>query len=130
MTSTTRRYRAGYLEIGWAAPPTCRTRSRDLNRALADGMEIGTHFNGHFCASAGLPSGGDSDDTRLGRRAQPVLPPRARLPDRTTRPAVGAKARAEDITGDRTPPRGQAVMLYPRLAGHGFRYDSSFTRSP
>ena len=35
-----------------------RTEINDLNRALAAGMEIGTHFNGHFCASAGLPSGG------------------------------------------------------------------------
>lgn len=124
-------YAPGTSEIGWGTPYDVGVEIADIDRALAAGMEIGTHFNGHFCASAGLPSGGDTwtaEDwnLELGQffhlvrdyRTDNALPPDVRL-DLVPR----------DIAGDRTPClEGSPSALYPALARHGFRYDSSFTR--
>jgi hypothetical protein len=121
----------GTSEIGWGTPDDVRVEIGDLNRALAAGMEIGTHFNGHFCASAGLPSGGDTWTTRdwdveldqffhllRDYRSDNALPPSVRL-----------RLGPQDITGERTPClEGRPEALYPAVAAHGFAYDSSFTR--
>jgi hypothetical protein len=126
-------YAQGTSEIGWGTPGDVRVEIGDLNRALRSGMEIGTHFNGHFCASAGLPSGGDTWTTRdwdvelnqffhllRDYRTDNALPRSVRL-----------LLRPGEVAGDRTPClEGPASALYPALAAHGFRYDSSFTRSP
>jgi hypothetical protein len=124
-------YPPGTSEIGWGSPDDVRVEIGDLNRAVASGMEVGTHFNGHFCASAGLPSGGDTWttadwDVELDQffhllrdyRADNALPPSVRLD------VTGA-----DITGERTPClEGSPAALYPALVSHHFAYDSSFTR--
>jgi hypothetical protein len=124
-------YSPGTSEIGWGTPDDLRTEVADLDRAVAAGMEIGTHFNGHFCASAGLPSGGNTWSTgdwdveldqffHLLRdyRTDNGLP-------RSVRLDLGAA----DITGDRTPClEGRPAALYPALVSHGFTYDASFTR--
>ncbi len=124
-------YAVGTSEIGWNTPADVPVEIDDLDRALAAGMEIGTHFNGHFCASAGLPSGGDTWTTRdwdveldqffhlvSDYRSDNALPRSAHL-DLT----------AADVTGDRTPClEGHPEALYPALAAHGFSYDASFTR--
>jgi hypothetical protein len=124
-------YAPGTSEIGWGTPADVRTEISDLNRAVADGMEIGTHFNGHFCASAGLPSGGNTWttrdwDTELDQffhllrdyRTDNALPRSVRL-----------RVHSSDVSGDRTPClEGHPAALYPALAAHGFRYDASFTR--
>jgi hypothetical protein len=126
-------YSPGTSEIGWGTPADVRTEIGDLNLAVAAGMEIGTHFNGHFCASAGLPSGGNTWSTRdwdveldqffhllRDYRTDNALPPSVRL-------RIGRA----DITGERTPClEGRPSALYPALAAHGFSYDSSITRSP
>jgi hypothetical protein len=126
-------YAPGTSEIGWGTPADVPVEIGDLNRALASGMEIGTHFNGHFCASAGLPSGGDTWSTRdwdveLDQFFHLLRDYRTdnRLP-----PAVRLHLTSTDITGDRTPClEGKPAALYPALADHGFAYDSSVTRSP
>ena len=126
-------YPAGTSEIGWGSPADVRVEIGALNRALASGMEIGTHFNGHFCASAGLPSGGDTWTTRdwdveLDQFFRLVRDYRA---DNDLPPSVRLRLRPEDVIGDRTPClEGRPAALYPALAAHGFGYDSSFTRSP
>jgi hypothetical protein len=126
-------YPAGTSEIGWGTPADLRVEIRDLNRALADGMEIGTHFNGHFCASAGLPSGGDTWttrdwDTELDQFFHLVRDYRR---DNDLPRSVHLRLRPQDVAGDRTPClEGHPSALYPALAAHGFRYDSSITRSP
>ena len=126
-------YAPGTSEIGWGTTADLSDEIGDLNRALADGMEIGTHFNGHFCASAGLPSGGDTWTTRdwdveLDQFFHLVRDYRS---DNALPPSVRLRLGPEDITGDRTPClEGKPSALYPALAGHGFSYDSSFTRSP
>jgi hypothetical protein len=124
-------YAPGTSEIGWGSPADVPVEIGDLNRAVAAGMEIGTHFNGHFCASAGLPSGGDTWTTRdwdveldqffhllRDYRADNGLPRSVRL-----------HVQPGDITGDRTPClEGTPAALYPALTAHGFAYDASFTR--
>jgi hypothetical protein len=37
---------------GWNTPAEVRTLIKDLDAAYAAGMEIGTHYNGHFCTGA------------------------------------------------------------------------------
>jgi hypothetical protein len=99
-------YSPGTSEIGWGTQADVRTEIGDLNRAAAAGMEIGTHFNGHFCASAGLPSGGNTWSTRdwdveldqffhllRDYRTDNALPPRSGSGSGTpTSPATGRRA--------------------------------------
>jgi hypothetical protein len=124
-------YPPGTSEIGWGAPADVPVEIADLDRAAAAGMEIGTHFNGHFCASAGLPSGGNtwttSDwDAELDQFFHLL---RDYRPDNSLPPSVVLDVTAQDITGDRTPClEGHPAALYPALAAHGFTYDASFTR--
>jgi hypothetical protein len=124
-------YPPGTSEIGWGAPADVPVEIRDLNRAVAAGMEIGTHFNGHFCASAGLPSGGDTWTTRdWGVELDQFLHLlRDYRPDNSLPRPVRLHVRLADITGDRTPClEGTPAALYPALTARGFAYDASFTR--
>lgn len=124
-------YPPGTSEIGWNDPAAVVTEIDDLNRAVRAGMEIGTHFNGHFCASGGLPSGGDTWTTADWDQELDQFFARLRdyrsdngLPS-TTRLLLGPA----DITGERTPClEGRRAALFPALRSHGLRYDSSFTR--
>ncbi len=126
-------YAPGTSEIGWGTPADVRVEIADLDRALDAGMEIGTHFNGHFCASAGLPSGGDTWTTRdwnieLDQFFHLVRDYRA---DNHLPRSVRLHLRRGDVAGGRTPClEGRPSALYPALAAHGFRYDSSITRGP
>jgi len=61
-------YPAGTSQILWNDAADVPEEIANLNRALAAGDEIGTHFNGHFCAGAGLPSGGTRGRLRSGTR--------------------------------------------------------------
>lgn len=124
-------YPPGTSEIGWGSPSDVRVEVADLNRAAAAGMEIGTHFNGHFCASAGLPSGGDTWSTRdwdieLDQFFHLLRDYRS---DNSLPRSVHLDVTRGDIAGDRTPClEGHPSQLYPALVSHGFRYDASFTR--
>lgn len=125
-------YPPGTSEIGWNPATDLRAEIRNLNRARALGDEIGTHFNGHFCAGAGLPSGGDTWDTADWdaeldqfylllthvRRNNPLVP----APRLEVTPA--------DIHGERTPClEGTPAALFPALHHHGLVYDASFSRT-
>jgi hypothetical protein len=101
------------------APDEVRTRINDLNAAIADGDEIGTHYNGHFCRGA-EPSVGfwqtaqwNSElDEFLGfvRNAQ----------------AQGLRVDPAIIRGGRTPClEGRWDQVFPALRAHGMNYDSS-----
>jgi hypothetical protein len=123
-------YPAGTSEISWYPAADLPVEIANLNRALAEGDEIGTHFNGHFCSGAGLPSGGNTWttadwDTELtqffsllrGYRSNNHLPARDHL---DVTPA--------DVHGARTPClEGIPDQLYPALRAHGLTYDSSFS---
>jgi hypothetical protein len=81
-----------------------------------EGNEIGTHYNGHFCGTAGV--GGwtardwsdelDEFDRLLFAKPLPFGP--------------------REVVGGRTPClEGNLSVLYPVLRRHGFRYDASRT---
>ncbi|MEU4194633.1 hypothetical protein AB0E69_22230 [Kribbella sp. NPDC026611] len=49
-------HRPGASEIGWGDPTSILARSTILRDAIAEGHEIGTHANGHFCGTNGVDS--------------------------------------------------------------------------
>jgi hypothetical protein len=123
-------YPAGSSQINWYDEADLPVEIANLNRALRTGNEIGTHFNGHFCAGAGLPSGGNTwseadwdqelsqfFDLLTDYRTNNQLPASVRL-----------RLRPSDIHGSRTPClEGSPEELYPALRRHRLEYDSSFT---
>jgi hypothetical protein len=124
-------YPPGTSEIGWGTPADLPVEIADLNRAVAAGMEVGTHFNGHFCATAGLPSGGNTWsthdwDVELDQFFHLLRDYRT---DNALAASIELRVHAGDVTGDRTPClEGHPAALYPALAVHDFAYDASFTR--
>ncbi len=44
----------GASEIGWGDPAKVVRRTAVLRQAIAEGHEIGTHANGHFCGKTGI----------------------------------------------------------------------------
>ncbi|WP_134122131.1 polysaccharide deacetylase [Kribbella kalugense] len=44
----------GASEIGWGDPANVLGRTKVLREAIAEGHEIGTHANGHFCGANGI----------------------------------------------------------------------------
>ena len=127
------RHSPGSSDIGFAQPEGDRSARSIVRGTLAqiagayrEGHEIGTHFNGHFCA----PYGGNVGEWTntdwqqelnqfyklfFGAAANNHLPSSVRVP-------FGAG----EIIGDRTPClQGDFRALYPTLVAHGFRYDAS-----
>jgi hypothetical protein len=127
------RHAAGLSDIWFARPEGARS-AREVVRgtlqqiavAYREGHEIGTHFNGHFCApytgnvnewtAADWSRELDQFDRLLFRAsANNGLRPRVRLP-------FGR----DEIVGERTPClEGNLPVLDRVLARRGFRYDAS-----
>lgn len=125
-------YAAGTSAIGWTEPQDVPVEIADLDRALASGNEIGTHFNGHFCVGAGLPTGGNTWTTRDWDAELDQF--FALLADVRRNNGLGPDDTLDvtgaDIHGARTPClEGLPDELYPALAAHGLDYDSSFSHS-
>jgi hypothetical protein len=114
------RHEAGSSDIGFAQPQGDLTAHGTLDQIAAgyvEGHEIGTHYNGHFCApypgSVGEWSAADwrQELTQFDR----LLFGAGQLP-------FGRRG----IVGGRTPClQGKLRTLYPVLAARGFRYDAS-----
>jgi len=123
----------GASAIGYAQPRGGLTAAERIGETLnqialayREGNEIGTHFNGHFCAP--LPGGvgtWTASDWRseldqfghllFDASANNGIDPRIRLP---FGPA--------EVVGERTPClQGDMHALLPVLAARGFRYDAS-----
>jgi hypothetical protein len=123
-------YPAGTSEILWYDAADVPVEIINLNRAIAAGDEIGTHFNGHFCTGAGLPSGGNTWKTadwneELDQFFHLLTDYRA---DNGLPESVVLDLRPADIRGARTPClEGLPDELYPALRRHGLDYDSSFS---
>jgi hypothetical protein len=114
----------------WNTPAEAKQEIIDLNQAYASGDEIATHFNGHFCDTAGTSPGGNSWKTAdwnneldqffsfLNNYASiDQIPGIAKL-----------NFTSADITGERTPClEGNQEQLYPALIAHHMDYDQSFT---
>ncbi|MGI9092929.1 MAG: polysaccharide deacetylase [Mycobacteriales bacterium] len=105
------------------------TEVKDLNAAYKRGVEIGTHFNGHFC-SDNRPGGNDWStadwDSELRQFFHFVRSWKTidRLP---TAPSLDVPA--SSITAERTPClEGQPGQLFPALRSNGFTVDSTVVR--
>ncbi len=125
-------YGPGHTEINWNSAADLPVEINDLNQALSEGDEVGTHFNGHFCVGGGEPSGGKNWTTadwnqELDQFFTLIKNYRANNPS-STLPTLNLKA--SDVRGERTPClEGHASALFPALASHQMIYDSSFTKN-
>jgi len=108
------RHRRGASDIGFAqGADVVRATARQIAAAQCEGHEIGTHFNGHFCAGyeGSVDEWGPADWER-------ELDEFERLLD-------DAELKVTPV-GSRTPClEGDMAALYPVLARRGFRYDAS-----
>jgi hypothetical protein len=97
------------------------TRVADLNAVVAAGHEIGTHFNGHFCAG-NEPSGGrwtKADWTAELDQFFDILRDSA---------ARGLRVPGNAVRGGRIPClEGDPAAYLPAMAAHGMTYDTSRT---
>ncbi len=97
------------------------TRIGDLNDVVEHGHEIGTHYNGHFCAG-NEPSGKHWSTAQWNDELDQFFD--------FVRDAVthGLLVAENMIKGGRTPClEGDFAKLAPALAAHGMTYDSSLT---
>lgn len=93
------------------------TRIDDINRAVAAGHEIGTHYNGHFCTGA-EPSVGHWTTAQWNLELDQFFDFVAEAPGLRLAPA--------SVVGGRTPClQGRWDQAVPAMREHGFRYDSS-----
>jgi hypothetical protein len=99
------------------SPAEVAVRIDDLNRAVAAGHEIGTHYNGHFCTGA-EPSVGRWTTAQWNLELDQFFGFVASAPGLRLAPA--------SIVGGRTPClQGRWDQAVPAMRSHGFRYDSS-----
>ncbi|MEV6442691.1 polysaccharide deacetylase [Amycolatopsis sp. NPDC051716] len=114
-------HRPGGASIGFGGSAgEVATRVQDLNTAVAAGHQIGTHYNGHFCAGAEPSVGrwtaaGWADE--IGQFSRFVDDARDRL---------GLHLSAKDVTGGRTPClEGNWAAAFPAMRDAGYTFDSS-----
>lgn len=111
-------HRPGQASIGFGGTEVeVGARIDDLNRALAAGHEIGTHYNGHFCIGA-EPSVGSWNTAQWNDELDQFF--------RFVAEAPGLRLAPAGIRGGRTPClEGRWDQAVPAMWEHGFRYDSS-----
>ncbi len=118
---------AGKSSVGFGGTDAeIATRIKDLNAAYAAGHEIGTHYNGHFCAG-NEPSGASWSTADWNNELDQFFGllknykknnPGADLPT--------LKVPTKSIKGGRTPClEGDLKQLMPAWKQHGLTYDSS-----
>jgi hypothetical protein len=127
------RHVPGSSDIGFAqaegnrsARQMVRGMLEQIVAAYDEGHEIGSHFNGHFCA----PYDGNVDQW-TGADWHQEIHQFYKLffgasKNNHLRPAVKVPFGPDKIIGERTPClQGDFQALYPTLVSHGFRYDAS-----
>ncbi len=114
------RHSRGRSDIGFAtSPDVVRGTLQQIAAAYREGHEIGTHYNGHFCA----PYDGSVGEWTAADWGQEL--------DEFDRLVFSAHGGAlpfgpDEVIGGRTPClQGDFRVLYPLLAERGFRYDAS-----
>ncbi|GHH63156.1 polysaccharide deacetylase [Lentzea cavernae] len=91
-----------------------------LNQVIADGHEIGTHYNGHFCSNGTQPSV-DKWDTAAWNAE---LAQFKQIVDKSR--AAGLNLPADAVRGGRTPClEGNWDQAFPAMAANGLVYDTS-----
>ena len=120
---------AGKASISWAEPADIPVEIGDINKSLAEGNEIGTHFNGHFC-SDNAPGGNDWNTDDWNSELDQFFSLVKNVNVNNNLPStVKLNLPPGEIKGERTPClEGHAEDLFPALKAHGMTYDSSFTR--
>ena len=115
----------GQSDIGFGDPGSVPTEINNLNKALGQGDEIGTHFNGHFCGTEGndVQNWNTADwNNELDQFFSLV-----KNVDANNHLTDKLNLAASEIKGERTPCLGGTKDdLYPALESHGLTYDSTF----
>ncbi|GAA2970834.1 polysaccharide deacetylase [Actinokineospora diospyrosa] len=113
-------HKPGRASIGFGgSADDVRLLIGDLNTALEQGNEIGTHYNGHFCQGA-EPSVGRWDAAQWNSELDQFFA----FVDRGR--AQGLRLDPKTVKGGRTPClEGRFDVLMPVLANRGMTYDSS-----
>jgi hypothetical protein len=117
------RHARGRSDIGFAPDRQFADATRaELASAYREGDEIGTHFNGHFCA----PFDGNVEDWNAADWSHELDQFETLLFDGDKLPFG-----PDQVVGGRTPClQGNMRVLYPVLARRGFRYDASQVAPP
>ena len=120
----------GNSSISWNSPADLPVEIQDLNQAIDEGNEIGTHFNGHFCAGA-EPSGNQWTTADWNSELDSFFSLVKNV--KANNPGVqmdDLKLTPNMVKGERTPClEGKAEELFPALIAHNMSYDSSFTET-
>ncbi|WP_344603612.1 hypothetical protein [Sporichthya brevicatena] len=116
--------RQGASEVGFAAAENVRPRMEQIRAARAEGHEIGTHYNGHFCGSTGVQRWSTADWLSEIRQFNSFLDNW-----RVNNNATDVRPLGWDsgvIQGGRTPClEGNRSAMYPAMVANGYRYDTS-----
>ncbi len=118
----------GKSSIAFDAPSDIPVEIGNLNKSLALGNEVGTHFNGHFCDD-NPPGGNDWNAADWNNELDQFF---GLVKNVDVNNGITAKVNltAAEVRGERTPClTGHKADLYPALEAHGMDYDSSFTRT-
>ena len=113
-------HRAGYSSIGFGGSRAdVELRIGYLNAAVDAGHEIGTHYNGHFCAGD-EPNVGTWDTDQWNRELDQFFAIVEKARQR------GFKLDPAAVRGGRTPClEGRWDQAFPAMRGHGLAYDTS-----
>ena len=119
----------GKSSISWNTAADLPNQIADLNQAYAEGNEIGTHMNGHFCDDnpPGVSQWTTADwNNELGQFFALVKNVKANNPGVTMPDLIFD---GSVVKGVRTPClQGKAEELFPALPAHNIVYDTSFTK--
>jgi len=114
----------GTSAIGFSAAENVLPRMEQVRLAHAEGSEIGTHFNGHFCDGTGEGSWSTAQWLSDIRQAKSFLDHWRVNSGNTSAAPLGWDS--SEIVGGRTPClEGRRDQLFPAEVASGFRYDSS-----
>jgi hypothetical protein len=118
---------AGVLGLpGESQEQALRYELEQLRGRFAEGHEIGTHFNGHICGDApgSVAHFTAADWGHELDQFENLVDHANELND--LHPPVDLGFTSADVVGSRTPClQGDLRALYPVLAEHGYRYDTS-----
>ena len=109
--------------IGWGDDNRdVSDRVDQMNEAYQEGHEIGSHAVGHFDGSTWSQSDWESEFSQFDYIVKNLFSINGL---RTTTQGFKGLVFLKDIVGFRAPQLGISKGLYPVLAGHGFKYDTS-----
>lgn len=115
----------GASDIGYLTDEHIKSTLTNVRQAWLDGHEVGTHFNGHFCAGSGSVNNWTPAQWRdeIDQAVSFVTQWRTNcaLPDADPLPFDYAK----ELVGSRTPCLLGQERLLPAAAELGWRYDAS-----